>query len=436
MKKLAGAAVALAAFAAAALASAQAAQPARATAIVGGTVHTVSGSDIAGGTVLIRGGKIEAVGAGVAVPPDALVVDAKGKHVYPSLLPPKTVLGLIEISAVRATVDTTETDEINPQARADFGINFDSELLPVARSGGILVAGISPTGGIISGSLAVVKLDGWTREDAGVRAPAAISVVWPDLRIDRSPTARFSVRLQEKRRDEALEKLKNAFADARAYGKARSSEGQAGVPRHDADPRLEALIPALEGRIPVIVAAHRVAQIRAAIAWAKQENLKLILADAEDGWRVADEIARAKVPVIVGQPLELPARLDEAYDTNFANAGVLSKAGVTVVFNDGDSGMGASNVRNLPHQAATAVAFGFPREKAVAAMTLEPAKLLGVDDRLGSLAPGKDATLFIADGDILDLRSAVVAAWIDGRALDLTDKQKRLYERYRNRPKR
>ncbi|MGH9400209.1 MAG: hypothetical protein ACRD00_07555, partial [Thermoanaerobaculia bacterium] len=244
MKKLAGAAVALAAFAAAALAGAQAAQPARPTAIVGGTVHTVSGSDIAGGIVLIRGGKIEAVGAGVAVPSDALVVDAKGKHVYPSLLPPKTVLGLIEISAVRATVDTTETEEINPQARADFGINFDSELLPVARSGGVLVAGVCPTGGIISGSLAVVKLDGWTREDAGVRAPAAISVVWPDLRIDRSPTARFSVRLQEKRRDEALEKLKNAFADARAYGKARLSEGQAGVPRHDADPRLEALIPA------------------------------------------------------------------------------------------------------------------------------------------------------------------------------------------------
>lgn len=424
-----------AAFGLAAMAAAQAAPSARPTAIVGGTVHTVSGADIAGGIVIIRGGKIEAVGVRLAIPSDAVVVDAKGKHVYPSLLPPRTVLGLVEISAVRATVDTTETDDINPQARADFGMNFDSELLAVARSGGVLVAGVSPTGGIISGAVAVMKLDGWTREDAGVKAPAAISVVWPDLRIDRSPTARFSVRLQEKRRDEAVEKLKNAFADARAYAKARASEGQAGVPRHDADARLEALAPALEGKIPVIVSVHRVAQIRAAIAWAKQESLKLILADAEDGWRMADEIAKAKVPVIVGQPLELPSRPDETYDTNFANAGELSKAGVTVVFNDGDNAMGASNVRNLPHQAATAVAFGFPREKALAAMTLEPAKLLGVDDRLGSLSPGKDATLFIADGDILDLRSAVVAAWVDGRALDLSDKQKRLYERYRNRPK-
>jgi imidazolonepropionase-like amidohydrolase len=424
-----------AAFGLAALAAAQVAPSARPTAIVGGTVHTVAGPDLAGGTVLIRGGKIEAVGVGLAVPSDAVVVDAKGKHVYPSLLPPKTVLGLVEISAVRATADTTETDDINPQARADFGMNFDSELLPVARSGGVLVAGVSPIGGIISGAVAVMKLDGWTREDAGVKSPAAISVVWPELRIDRTPTARFSVRLQEKRRDEAVDKLKNAFMDARAYGKARASEGQTGVPRHDADARLEALVPAIEGKIPVIVSVHRVAQIRAAIAWAKQENLRLILADVEDGWRMADEIAKAKVPVIVGQPLELPSRSDESYDTNFANAGELSKAGVTVVFNDGDTGMGASNVRNLPHQVATAVAFGFPREKAVAAMTLEPAKLLGVDGRLGSLSPGKDATLFIADGDILDVRSAVVAAWVDGRALDLSDKQKRLYERYRNRPK-
>ncbi len=431
MRKLA---VGAAAFAFTALAAAQAG-PGRPTAIVGGTVHTAAGPDIVGGTVILRGGKIEAVEAGPAIPADAIVVDAKGKHVYPSLLPPMTVLGLVEISAVRSTVDTTETDEINPQARADFAINFDSELLPVARSGGVLVAGVTPTGGIISGSLCVVKLDGWTREDADVKAPAAITVVWPDLRIDRSPTARFSVRLQEKRRDEAIEKLKNAFADARAYAKARAAESQAGIPRHDADPRFEALGPALEGKIPVIVVAHRVAQIRAAIAWAKQENLRLILATAEDGWRMAEEIAKAKVPVIVATPLELPERPDEAYDTNFANAGELSKAGVTVVFNDGGSGMGASNVRNLPHQVATAVAFGFPREKAVAAMTLEPARLLGVDDRLGSLAPGKDATLFIADGDILDVRSAVVAAWVDGRALDLTDKQKRLYERYRNRPK-
>jgi imidazolonepropionase-like amidohydrolase len=417
--------------ASAALAAGQAAPSSRPTAIVGGTVHTASGPDIVNGTVVIRGGKIVAVEAGAAAPAEAIVVDAKGKHVYPSLLPPITELGLVEIGAVRATVDTTETGEINPEARADFAMNFDSELLPVARSGGVLVAGVAPGGGIVSGSLAVMKLDGWTREDAGIKAPAAIMVVWPNLRVDRSQTARLSVRLQEKRRDEALRKLEDVFADARAYGKARAAEKDPGIPRHDVDPKLEALLPAVDGKIPVIVAARTVEQIRAAITWARQENLKLVLAGADDGWRAAEEIAKAGVPVIVGPTLDLPRRSDEPYDAAYANAGLLAKAGVTVAFSDDSTW----NVRNLPHQAAMAVDFGFPRDRALAAMTLVPAQILGVADRVGSLEPGKDATLFIADGDILDIRSRVVAAWLDGRALDLTDKQKRLYERYRNRPK-
>jgi imidazolonepropionase-like amidohydrolase len=402
------------------------------TAIVGGTLHTVSGPDIPNGTLLVRDGKIAALGAGLAVPPGAKVVDVKGGHVYPSLFPPLTDLGLVEINSVRATVDTTELGEINPQARPDFAMNFDSELLPVARSAGILIAGVAPAGGIVSGSLAAMKLDGWTREDATLKAPAAVIVRWPDLTIDRSPAARLSVRLQEKRRDEALRKLKDVFTEARAYAQARGAEGKAGIPRHDDDPRLEALRPAVQGTLPVIVVAQRVAQIRAALAWAREEKLALVLAGARDGWRVAPEIARANVPVIVEQPIELPTRPDEPYDANFASAGALSKAGVRVVFTDGSN---ASNARNLPHQAAAAVAFGFPREKAVAAMTLEPARILGVADRVGSLEPGKDATLIVTDGDILDLRSRVVAAWLDGRALDLSDKQKRLYERYRARPK-
>ncbi|HLN58293.1 MAG TPA: amidohydrolase family protein [Thermoanaerobaculia bacterium] len=401
-------------------------------ALVGGTLHLVSGPDVASGTVVLRDGKIAAMGAGIEVPAGAKVVDVKGRHVYPSLFPALTELGLVEISSVRATVDTTELGEINPQARADFAMNFDSELLPVARSAGILIAGVAPVGGIVSGSLAAMKLDGWTREDATLKAPAAIVVRWPDLAIDRSPAARVSVPLQEKRRDEALEKLRNVFAEARAYAKAKAAEGKAGIPRHDDDPRLEALLPALDGSLPVIVLAQRVAQIRAALAWAREENVKLVLAGARDGWRVADEIAKANVPVIVEQPLELPTRQDEPYDANFTSAGALAKAGVRVAFSDGST---AYSARNLPHQAAAAVAFGFPREKAVEAMTLEPARILGVAARVGSLEPGKDATLIVTDGDILDLRTSVLAAYLDGRALDLTDKQKRLYERYKNRPK-
>jgi imidazolonepropionase-like amidohydrolase len=277
-----------------------------------------------------------------------------------------------------------------------------------------------------------MRLDGWTREDATLRDPAAVTVHWPELAIDRSPAAAVSVKAQEKRRDAALEKLKNAFRDARAYAAARSAEGKAGVPRHAVDPKLAALVPAVEGRVPVVVAANELAQIRDAVRWGEDESLKVVIWGGADAWRMADELAKAGVPVVVDSPLDLPRRGDEPYDTAFANAGKLARAGVRVVFNEG--GDDGSNVRNLPHLAATAVTFGFPREKAVAAMTLEPAKLLGVGDRLGSIEPGKDATLIVTDGDILDLRSRVVAAYLDGRALDLTDRQKRLYERYRMRP--
>ena len=199
--------------------------------IVGATIHPVSGPDISKGTIVVRDGKIVSVGASAASAADGPVIDASGRHIYPSLFPPMTVLGLSEISAVRATVDTTESGQINPDARASVAVNFDSEPLPVARSGGVLIAGVTPLGGIISGSVAAMKMDGWTREDATLRDPAAIAVVWPNLAIDRSPTARRSVKAQQKRRDEALDKLKNAFRDARAYAAAQAAEGQAGVPR-------------------------------------------------------------------------------------------------------------------------------------------------------------------------------------------------------------
>jgi len=423
----------LLAWTAAAAAQDKATASPRTFSIVGATIHPVSGPDVAGGTIVVRDGKIASISPGTAPEPGAPVVDGKGKHVYPSLFPPMTVLGLEEIDAVRATLDKQELGGINPAARADVAINYDSELLPVARSGGVLVAGVTPIGGIIAGTAVATKLDGWTREDATLRAPAAITIYWPDLRINRSPDASRTVKKQEKTRDEALERLKEAFRDARAYGKARAAEKTAGVPRHDFDPRLDALLPAIDGAIPVVVHAQRLAQIRDAMKWASEEKLRLVIWGGADAWRMADELAKAGVPVILESPLVLPVREDDPYDAQFADAGVLDRAGVRVAFNDG--GDDASNVRNFPQLAAMAVAYGYPREKALASLTLEPARILGVDGRIGSLEPGKDATLILTDGDILDLRTRVVGAYIDGRALDLSDRQKRLYERYRNRPK-
>ena len=428
-----GVSILLLAWTAAAAAQDKATASPRTFSIVGATIHPVSGPDVAGGTIVVREGKIASISPGTAPEPGAPVVDGKGKHVYPSLFPPMTVLGLEEIDAVRATLDKQELGGINPAARADVAINYDSELLPVARSGGVLVAGVTPIGGIIAGTAVATKLDGWTREDATLKAPAAITIYWPDLRINRSPDASRTVKKQEKTRDEALERLKEAFRDARAYGKARAAEKTSGVPRHDFDPRLDALLPAIDGAIPVVVHAQRLAQIRDAMKWASEEKLRLVIWGGADAWRMADELAKAGVPVILESPLVLPVREDDPYDAQFADAGVLDRAGVRVAFNDG--GDDASNVRNFPQLAAMAVAYGYPREKALASLTLEPARILGVDGRIGSLEPGKDATLILTDGDILDLRTRVVGAYIDGRALDLSDRQKRLYERYRNRPK-
>jgi len=416
---------------AAALLSTAAVLSAETIALVGGTVHPVSGPDIPKGTVVIADGKIAAVGANVSVPAGAKVVDVSGKHVYPSLLPAATNLGLVEIAAARATVDFAEMGDVNPEARADVAMNFDSELLPVTRSAGVLVAGVTPTGGIVSGTGAAMKLDGWTREDAALRAPALVVVTWPDLSIDRSPLARFSVRIQEKRRDEALAKLKDVFGEARAYGAARSAEGKPGVPRHDFDPRLEALLPAIEGKIPVLVFADRLAQIRGALAWAKSEKLKIVIGGGRDAWRAASELAAAGVPVLLDPVIGLPTRSDEPYDAPYAAPGILSKAGVRVAITEGDSQF----VRNLAHHASVAMAYGMPRGKALEAITLEPARILGVADSVGSIEPGKDATLFVSDRDVLDFRYNVLAAYVDGRPLDLSDRHKRLYERYRNRPK-
>jgi imidazolonepropionase-like amidohydrolase len=398
-------------------------------ALVGATVHPVGSPDILNGVVVVNGAKIESVSAGPA-PAGVRVVDLSGKHLYPSLVATATQLGLVEISAVRASVDTAEIGEINPEARADLAVNFDSEILPVTRSAGVLVAGVTPIGGIVSGSASALKLEGWTREDAALRSQAAVTVFWPNLRIDRSPEARFSARVQERRRDENLRRLKEAFASARAYGRARDAESTTGVPRHDADPKMEALRPAADGKIPVFVVANTLAQIRGALAWAKEAGVKIVIVGGQDAWRAAGELAAAGVPIVVDPVIGLPARSDEPYDAPFANAGILAQAGVRVAISEGDSQF----VRNIAHHAGVAAAYGLPREKALESITLEPARILGIDDRVGSIAPGKDATLIVTDGDILDFRHRVLAAYLDGRELDLSDKHKRLYERYRNRP--
>jgi imidazolonepropionase-like amidohydrolase len=405
--------------------------------IVGATVHTMVGEPITDGTISVRGGKIVEIGSGLPPLPDAEVVDATGKHVYPGFIDANSVVGLAEVSAVSSTIDISETGEINANVNTAIAVNPDSELIPVTRANGITYVLAAPGGDVVHGTSALIRLDGWTWEDLTAASPVAMHISWPSFAIRTfsffgPPASRED---QEKRRDENLKKIRRFFDDARAYATAKQAQG-AGGERLDIDPMLEAMLPVLDGRMPVIVYADDVRQIKNAIDFFEEQNLRMILAGSGDVWRVADLLAEREIPVILTGVLELPSRRDEPYDTAYTAAAKLHEAGVKFCFAGSASSFAAANARNLPYHAAMAAAFGLPREEAMRALTLYPAQILGVGDDLGSIEKGKAASLIITDGDPLEIRTHVEREFIDGREVDLEDnKHERLYRRYAARPK-
>ncbi|ANB18600.1 amidohydrolase family protein [Dokdonella koreensis] len=401
--------------------------PAETIVLIGADLHTISHGVIAGGQLLIRDGKIAALGPQVDVPAGARRIDLAGKRVYPGLIAANSILGLTEVSSVRATNDYSEAGASTPEVRAEVAVNPDTELWPVARANGVLSALVMPragSDGVIAGQAALMQADGWTYEQMTVAPSLGMVVAWPSARVpDWLPEERKQ-RIREgvqKKRDA----LEQAIRDARAYQAAQQA-GTVSV----ADLRDEAMLPVIEGRMPLLVLANDAVQIREALAFAAREKLRLVLVGGSDAWRLAAALKAQDVPVILGSSHNLPLRRWEGYDAVFAAAGKLAAAGVRLaIANDGDA-MSAMNERNLPYQAASYAAHGLGAEAALHAITLGPAQILGVADRLGSLDAGKEATLFVADGDILDIRSTVERAWVAGREVDLTNKQSRLYQQY------
>jgi imidazolonepropionase-like amidohydrolase len=405
-------------------------------ALVGGTVHPVSGPAIAQATVVIQDGKILAVGAGVTPPAGARVVSVAGKHVYPGYLSADSVLGLTEIAAVAATNDYAEIGDINPNVRAEVALNPDSELIPVARVNGVTSVHAIPRGGAIAGTSAIYHLDGWTYEDMTVRAPVGLHVRWPRMTLRRGPRVTQSDEDQKKARDQAIDGIRKAFEEARAYGAARAAEGQAGIPRHDRDVKWDAMRKALAGEIPVFFHASALSQIRAALRFADEQKLtKLVIVGGADAWRVADELRARNVAVITAAPPDLPARRDAAYDETFSLPAKLQAASVRYCIGDGGGTDSAANARNLPYLAAQAVGFGLTREQALRAITLSAAEVLGVADTLGSIDAGKSADLFVADGDPLELGTHIEAVYVAGKAVSMETRQTRLFQKYDQRPR-
>jgi imidazolonepropionase-like amidohydrolase len=402
-------------------------------AIVGATIHPVSAPVIEKGTIIFDKGKIIALGIDAAIPEGTERIDATGKHVYPGLISPDTYIGLVEIGAVRASRDRTETGSINPNVRAEVAVNPESELIPVVRTNGITIVVSSPSGGLISGTSAVLMMDGWTWEDMTLKAPAALYVNWPRMTITRTPSERPSEEDQKKEREGAIKKITDGFRDARAYMKAKHAETQKGTPYHNIDSRWEAMIPALERKVPVVVWATEVQEIQAAVAWANQENIRLIIGGGHDAWRVADLLKSRNIPVLAGGIHRLPGRRFEAYDDPFTLPAKLHAAGIQfAIITQAE----AASERNLPYQAATAAAYGLPKDEALKAITLYPAQIFGVADRVGSLEVGKDATLMVTTGDPLEIMSNVQMEFIQGRKIDLNNKQTMLYEKYKEKYRR
>jgi imidazolonepropionase-like amidohydrolase len=406
--------------------------------LTGATVHTVSGDTLSPGQVLVKDGTIAAVGKTVSAA-DARTVDLAGLHLYPGMIALNTELGLVEIEAVRATRDGREVGEFTPDVESWIAVNPDSELLPVARANGVSHFEPIPSGGVVSGQSGLVALDGWTVEQMTIKKPLALHVYWPQMELDTTPRERARNRAtwkslddQAKERREKAKSLDDFFQEARAYVKAREA-AKNGAPDPGKNPPWEAMWPVLRGEVPITVHADETRQIRAAVKWAETNGFKIVLAGGRDAWKVASLLATNRVPVIYARTFTQPTRDTDSFDVHFAAPAVLQKAGVKLAF--AASGDSASLAKNLPYEAAQAVAYGLPADEALKAVTLHPAQIAGVADRLGSVEPGKEATLFAADGDIFDIRANVKRMWIAGKEVGLENRHTRLYEKYKSRPR-
>jgi imidazolonepropionase-like amidohydrolase len=396
-------------------------------AIRNATIVPVTGPRITGGTIVLRGGRIEALGAQVAVPADARVVDGTGLFVYPGLVDAGTSLGLVEIGSVPGGDDTQELGDFNPHDDALTAVNSSSELIPTVRVNGVTTVITAARGGVISGQAALIDLLGWTQQEMAVLPRAGMVVTFP--RVAGRRGGRRGGADQPDQVDQQTRALRNYFADAKAYAdiKARLAAGQPGT--QETNLAMEAMVPVVRGESPVIFDVETAEQIRGALALADSFHLRVIFRGASQAWRVADTLAARHVPVILG-PLTTFPRDEDPYDAIYANPGVLARAGVRIAFQTAS----ASDARNVAYNAALATAFGLDPDEALRALTINPAQIFGVADRYGSLEPGKVANVIVTTGDPLDARTDIRYVFIRGQLVPHTDRQTRLYEQFRARP--
>lgn len=383
------------------------------------TAHLGNGKVIEDAAVAFDQGKITFVGTSKEWPgyDSYIAVDGSGRHLYPGLIAANTTLGLNEIGMVRATVDEQEIGELNPNVRALIAYNTDSEVIPTVRSNGVLLAQIVPQGSQVAGQSSVVQLDAWNWEDAAYRPDGGIHVYWP--RASRFSRRTFQVESNEQYGEElmAMERL---FQEASAYAKDADHERK--------NLKLEAMRGLFSGEKTLFVHADEAKDIQRAVLLGEQFGIRTVIVGGRDAWMVANFLREKKTAVIFQPTQSLPGHEDDAVDQPFHTPAQLKEAGVLFCL----SGESAWQQRNLPFQAGQAVGHGLDREAALQAITLDAARILGIDQTTGSIEKGKDATLFLSSGDVLDMRSSVVeTAFIQGRKIDLNDKHKALYQKFK-----
>ncbi|MDQ0105863.1 imidazolonepropionase-like amidohydrolase [Chitinophaga terrae (ex Kim and Jung 2007)] len=381
-------------------------------------IHVGNGQVIEKGTITFDKGKITAVGTSVAAAPaDATVVDLKGQHVYPGIIVPDSDLGLIEFESVRATIDVREVGEINPSVRSLIAYNTDSKVINTLRSNGILLAQVTPKGGIISGTSSVVQLDAWNWEDAAYKVDNGLHFFIPRQNTGgrRGPNGGDA----PKTALDQVEGVRAFFREAKAYLQEA---------KHTAtNLKFEAMRPLFKKEQKLFVHCDLVKEMLVAIDFAKEFDLDVTIVGGADSWQIADLLKQSNISVILTQPHSLPIMQDDDVDQPYKTAAQLQKAGVLFCL----SNEGFWQQRNLGFEAGTAAAYGLTKEEALSAVTINAAKILGIDKMTGTLEVGKDANIAVSTGDMLDMKSSVITqAFIQGREINLDNKQKQLSEKY------
>jgi imidazolonepropionase-like amidohydrolase len=392
-------------------------------ALTNATIHVGNGQVINNGTVIFKNGKITEVGAAASTA-GAKVIDCKGKHIYPGLILTASQLGLIEIPSNRATVDGTEIGEMNPSIRSLVAYNTDSKVINTLRTNGILLANVIPDGGIISGSSSVMQLDAWNWEDAAYKTDVAIHFRMPSL-LNR-PRGRGGFGGLQAPADpvktglEQIEKVKVFFREAKAYLAESKHE--------NTNLKFEAVKGLFDKKQKLFIHCNIVKEMLLAVDFTKEFGFDVVLVGAVDSWQIADLLKQNNIAVILNQLHDLPAMIDDDIDQPFKTPAMLQKAGVLFTINDDD---GNTRYRNLAFNAGTAATYGLTKEEALSAITLNAANVLGIADKTGSIETGKDANIVVSEGDILDMRTNIITqAFIQGRQVDLNNKQKQLAEKY------